>query len=373
VIDDFLQKLRASRAVTDDDKHAIVKNIERLMGLTTYPFTALEISHTVIEEVVSNIFVRINSEGVQLKQADFILTLLSVFWDEGRAALETFARKGRRPPGPGEGASPFNHLIQAGPDQLLRVAVAHGFHRARLKSVYQILRGKNLDTGTFSEEHRQQQFAKLRVAQEQVLDLKHWHLFLGAILGAGFRSAELISSHTALLYSYALYLVGKLQCGLDEHRLQRVIGRWFFASTLTGRYSNSPESEMEADLARVKDLRTGDQFVEMLESAMASALTNDFWAITFFDRSRISPASSICLATFASSPRCDSSSSEAVSFKAPPASAASSFCTVFPSMPLSITSLKRSRRTELMEPSSRWMMSTFSTSFLRTMSSARSE
>src|ERR1019366_2983760 len=135
-------------------------------------------------------------------------------------------------------------------------------------------------TGAFSPEQRREQFAKLRAAQEHVLDLKHWHLFLGALLGAGFRSDELISSQTAVLYAYAFYLLGKLQCGVDEHRLQRVIGRWFFACSLTGRYSTASETAVEADLARVKDSTTAEQFIGTLESLMTSTLTNDFWSIT---------------------------------------------------------------------------------------------
>jgi hypothetical protein len=280
VISAFLNSLRATRELTKDDERAVSENLGRLMNLTGYPFTALEISSAVNEEVVSNIFVRINSDGVQLDQADFILTLLSVFWDQGRVQLETFSRDAQRPPAATDSPSPFNQLIQPSPDQLLRVAVAYGFHRGRLKSVYQLLRGKDLETGVFSPARREEQFAKLSAAQAQVLDLKHWHLFLGAVLGAGFRSSELISSETALLYTYALYLLGKLQCHVDEHRLQRVIGRWFFANSLTGHYSNSPETEMDSDLSRVKDLHTADAFVNALEDVMASTLTKDFWDIT---------------------------------------------------------------------------------------------
>jgi hypothetical protein len=73
---------------------------------------------------VADIFVRINSEGVKLNQADFILTLLSVFWDEGRRALEDFCRSSRQPLAAGSGASPFNHFIEPDPDQLLRVSAA---------------------------------------------------------------------------------------------------------------------------------------------------------------------------------------------------------------------------------------------------------
>ena len=96
-----------------------------------------------------DVFVRINSKGTPLNQADFILTLMSVFWDEGRAALEGFCRESRKP-SKGK-ASPFNHFYRT----YLRInccgsAWASLFKRARLKYVYSILRGKDLETEKFS-------------------------------------------------------------------------------------------------------------------------------------------------------------------------------------------------------------------------------
>ena len=255
-------------------------NIDRLFDLQKYPFTALEILPNIEEESVADIFVRINSEGVKLNQADFILTLLSVFWDDGRADLERFARAAKIPPIPGSPPSPFNHFLQPSPDQLLRIAIAVGFHRGRLRSVYQVLRGRDLATGQFIAERREQQFERLREAQAQVLDLKHWHLFLNTLVAAGFRSSETISSETAVLYAYAFYLIGKLQCGVSEHALQRLISRWFFMSALTGRYTTSTETVMDADLSRVKDVRDADSFVSTLDRIITDTLTNDFWNIT---------------------------------------------------------------------------------------------
>ena len=276
----FLNQLKAKVALTEQDEERIAQNLDRLLDLQKYPFTALEIAPTVDEEQVADIFVRINSEGVRLNQADFILTLMSVFWDEGRAALEAFCRASRKPPEPGADASPFNRFIQPEPDQLLRVAVAYGFGRARLKSVYQILRGKDLDTGEFSAERRDAQFKVLQKAQADVLNLTHWHQYLSCLTGAGFRSEEMISSQNALLFAYAFYLIGRNRFELPEHRLQRVIARWFFASSLTGRYTGSPESVMDGDLNRLKGAKDGDAFVATLEDMMAVELTNDFWTVT---------------------------------------------------------------------------------------------
>jgi hypothetical protein len=272
--------LSKKTALTDQEEEQISHNLDRLFDLQKYPFTALEIAPTVDEEQVANIFVRINSEGVKLNQADFILTLLSVFWDEGRHALERFCRAARIPSAAGGEPSPFNHFIEPDPDQLLRVSVAYGFERGRLKSVYQVLRGKDLETGLFSAERREQQFSVLKQAQADVLNLTYWHQFLSALIGAGYRSGEMISSQNALLYAYAFYLIGRRVFSVPEHQLQKAIGRWFFFSSLTGRYTGSPESIMDGDLNRLRGLENAAAFVSTLDGIIASELTNDFWAIS---------------------------------------------------------------------------------------------
>jgi len=47
------------------------------------------------------------------------LTLLSVYWKEGRHELEDFALAAKVPST--DGPSPYNHLLSPSPDQLLRV------------------------------------------------------------------------------------------------------------------------------------------------------------------------------------------------------------------------------------------------------------
>jgi len=280
IVKGFLKQAEAKEPLSAEIQECIERNLDCLFDLQRYPFTALEIAPTVNEEQVAEIFVRINSEGVRLNQADFILTLMSVFWDEGRADLESFCRQSRKAPDSSGIASSFNHFIKPDPDQLLRVAVAYGFDRGRIKSVYQILRGKDMDTGEFSSERREIQFQVLKNAQAEVLDLTHWHQFLSSLIGAGFRSGEMISSQNALLYAYAFYLIGRKRFGLVEYKLQKLIGRWFFASTLTGRYTSSPETVMDGDLNRLKEAKDGESFSNVLEEIMANELTNDFWTVT---------------------------------------------------------------------------------------------
>lgn len=270
--------LKGLGSVADEDVKKIRQSLSRLQGLVRFPFTALELASDIDEEAVSDVFVRINSKGTPLNQADFILTLMSVFWDEGRAALEHFCRNARTP-SKGE-ASPFNHFIEPSPDQLLRVAVGVAFKRARLKYVYSILRGKDLETEMFSEERRTQQFDLLKNAQARALNLQYWHDFLNCIRLAGFRSGKMISSQNSLLFSYILYLIGRTEYKVPEFELRKVVARWFFMSSVTGRFTSSPESAMESDLARLRDVDSAEGFIQILSQICDITLTNDFWSVS---------------------------------------------------------------------------------------------
>ena len=158
--------------------------------------------------------------------------------------------------------------------------VGIGFKRARLQYVYSILRGKDLDTGAFSPERRDEQFAILKAAQDRTLNLLYWHDFMKAIIASGYRGGRLISSNNNLLFAYMLYLIGRTEYSVAEIELRPTIARWFFMASLTGRYTGSPESAMEFDLARFRDMRTAEEFTGILTRVCDDALTNDFWTIT---------------------------------------------------------------------------------------------
>jgi len=278
-IQDFLTRLRERRVLSPDEEKKIPVAIDRLVKLEDYPITALEVSHSVDEDRVAEIFVRINSKGTPLNQADFILTLMSVFWDEGRKQLEDFCRKAKTPPSSNK-PSPYNHYLLPNPDQLLRVSVALGFRRARLEYVYSLLRGKDLQTKQFSDEQRKKQFAILKESQAYVLDLQNWHEFFKVLRRAGYLSSQFISSQMAVLYAYALWLIGKRDFKVDPYRLRESVARWFFMTTLTGRYTGSPETRMEQDLALLREADTADDYLRILNQQVEAVLTRDYWEVT---------------------------------------------------------------------------------------------
>lgn len=237
VIRTYLKRLAEKRGLIEAEEDRLEDAIDRLHDLRNYPFKVVELSPDVDEEQVAEVFVRINSEGVTLNQADFILTLMSVFWDKGRHELEDFCRAAKHPSV--ATASPFNWFIAPQPPQLLRVSVALAFRRAVLRQVYSLLRGKPLDKDAVSAEARDQRFDQLRGAQAKVLDLTNWHEYLQCVERAGYRSSKMISSDNVLLYSYALWLIGRVDYGVPMHRLREVIARWFFMAAITARYSGS--------------------------------------------------------------------------------------------------------------------------------------
>lgn len=125
----FLHGLSASRGTELDDaeQDRSEERVDRVRDLRDFRFQVIELGTNANEEQVADIFVRINSEGVQLNQSDFILTLMSVHWEKGRRELEQFCRAAVDPKV--SGVSPKNPFIDPGPDQLLRVGVGVAFKR----------------------------------------------------------------------------------------------------------------------------------------------------------------------------------------------------------------------------------------------------
>jgi len=286
VVRDALHRLGEARGQGLSDAHQdlLEERIDRVRDLRDFRFQVVELGAAVDEEQVAEIFVRINSEGVQLSQADFILTLMSVHWEKGRRQLEAFSRSAVDLSV--SGPTPRNPFIDPSPDQLLRVGVALAFRRGRLQHVYSILRGKDLETGQISPGRREEQFGVLAQAQEKVLDLTNWHEFLKCLQAAGYRSRKMITSEATVLFSYALWLIGRSDFGLELRSLRSSISRWFFMAHTTGRYTSSPESQLESDLGRIADLPSGDgqAFLAELDRMVAANFTRDYWDISLPNR-----------------------------------------------------------------------------------------
>ena len=279
-INEFIQLLEKHQEITQDQRSVIASNIQQLENIKNYQFSVLVLSADLDIDVVAEIFQRINSGGIPLNSADFILTLMSVYWVEGRHSLEDFSRRAKTP-SVDQLDSPYNVFLTPSPDQLLRVAVGLGLKRGVLQNAYQDLRGRDPKDQIVKEELRQARFASLKHAQEKVLNLSDWHEFISCVKAAGFRSKTMLTSTNNFLYGYLIYLIGKHQFGADCKMLLGVMSRWFFMSALTRRYSGSPETVLESDLRRLEQAeQTPSGFVGQLDTLISNQLTDDYWRVS---------------------------------------------------------------------------------------------
>lgn len=285
----FQKRYKDARGeLTEEMEELIEERLGRLDGLRNYEFTVVEIQPDASKKVVSDIFVRINSEGVSLKAADFILTWLSVFWPEGREQLENFARDSRLTPQRASEISgvpvpwtPINNYLAVDAGQLVRVLVAVGQNRAKLGDAYNALQAKDRSTGFVVPERQEAEISKLKVALPLVVKDLHWTEFIRCLAVAGFKSRKMVTSDMNILSGYVLWILGRTRFNVDLTVLRNLTARWLFMSQLSGRYTGSAETQLQKDLDRLSAIDDNDakSFVSTLETVISAELSDDFWTL----------------------------------------------------------------------------------------------
>lgn len=283
-INSFIKRLSEYReckggVLTEAEQDTISENINAIVNLKNHTLPIFDIKANAEEEDVSEIFVRVNSGGVSLKQNDFILTLLSLYWDEGRKEIEEFSKESTFPT-KGKTTS-YNQITTVAAQDLIRVVMAYAFDRARLKYGYKLLRGADFDKrGAVDGELRIQRFDTLKDKLPDVLDVHSWHEFLKAIMNAGYLSGDLILSGNAIFYSYAFYLIAKHRFHASYNDNMHLTSLWFFYASLVSLYTGSFESTVESHLNSIKDLSTLKEYKDFILSRVNERLTNDYFDIT---------------------------------------------------------------------------------------------
>lgn len=282
LLNTYTQRVNDSREkkgealLTPQETYIINQNFSRLVALRDYMLPTIEINSQASEEDVAEIFVRVNSGGQKLQEKNFIETLLAVYDNDVHTKIDAFCSEARKP----ADKTSYNWIIQPEPAHLIRAAVALGFGRARLRYAYMLMRGKDLKTGVITREIQQANLTKFRDAISKVMSLNDWHDFLNVFPSAGYISGEMISSDNAVIYSYALYLIGKHVFKVPPMPLKRTLGRYVFTVTLAATYSSSPETKFEGQLRSIAECHTAGDFLQYLEDFMATIMTKDFFSVT---------------------------------------------------------------------------------------------
>jgi len=281
----FLKRLEESRqkngeTVSDKEKKTINDNITDLLDLKKCLIPTLDIISAADEEDVSNIFVNINGSGTKLNESDFILTLISVHWSDGRDLIEQFCEDTKKHNSEGR-KDIYNPILDFDPADVIRAVMSFGFKRARLKYAYKLLHGADFDKkGAVSDELRAQRFELFKKYLDTTLNRDNFVEFLKCVAAAGYVKKELISSKTNIIFSYTFYLIGKYEYNLSEPELRSVITKAVFVFALTSRYVGSFESQMEQDMDNLPIEKTYSAFKDYFDKMANSSLTDDFFNVT---------------------------------------------------------------------------------------------
>lgn len=278
-----------------DNPDQVAANIGKLANLVSMTIGMIDLAPDLDIETVTEIFIRINSAGVELSQADFAMSKIAASEEYGgqtlRKAIDYFSHLAVAPefyPFIKENDKEFvqtdffkkmewlksenEDLYDPKYTDVLRVAFTKEFQRGKLSDLVALLSGRNFETRKFEAEIAESSFAKLRKGVMDFMNETSFKRFLMSIRSAGFVTESMIRSQNALNFAYIVYLTLKEQ-GEKPEKIEHLVRRWYVMSVLTGRYSGSPESRFDLDIRRI-----GESSVESrLADIEAGELSDAFW------------------------------------------------------------------------------------------------
>ncbi len=283
------------------DEDVIQEAIEDLKGVVNKQIGVIELSGNLDIERVTEIFIRINSKGVSLNQADFVMSTIAANEMYGgnmlRKCIDHFSELAVRPEfypilinNDKEFAdSPYHSQVawlrKENDDiydpsyvDVLRVAFTAKFNRGKMADLVSLLSGRNFDTREFEEEIKEDTYKRLTEGVYAFINETNFKRFIMIIRSAGFCHSKLIRSQNTLNFAYILFL--KLRDkGYKPELIEKYVRRWFVYSILRGRYSVSPESNFDYDVKQIdKHLDFGTYLAEV-EAAELSDAYWDFGAV----------------------------------------------------------------------------------------------
>ena len=283
--------------------------LNRLKGIETTQVGVIELSEKLDIDVVTDIFIRINSKGTALSQGDFVMSKMAADEAHGgnllRKLIDYFAHLSVEPTYYDYIASrdtqfaatkylkmlewlrSDNEIVYDPTcDDVIRVAFMHTVKRARLAELVQLLTGRDFETRDFKEEIAERAFLQMYEGVCNVINEYNFKQFMQTIRSAGFISPKMITSNMALDFAYALFLMLRNSDEPIAER-KRIVQKWYVLSILTGRYSSSPESAFAKDLKLINEVGIR-QALKNMEDA---SLSENFWQVALVQN--LSYASSI--------------------------------------------------------------------------------
>lgn len=304
LVDEYCKKNK------DIDRNTFYKRLETLMQITKKQIGVIELEHDLDIEIVTEIFIRINSQGVMLSQSDFVMSKIAANELYGgsilRKCIDYFCHLAIVP-------EFYSHIAEVDKEftkteyfpkiswlknetddlydpeytDLLRVAFTSEFNRGKLADLVSLLSGRDFKTKTFEGEIAKASFATLRKGILNFVNENNFKKFVMIIRSAGFIASDLLRSKNALNFAYILYLKLRSQ-DYDAAEIERYVRRWFVLSILTGRYSGSAESQFDLDIRNI----SAKDFKKHLKDVESAELSVAFWNASLVQSLDTSAASS---------------------------------------------------------------------------------
>ena len=272
--------------------------ITQLRNVANRQIGVIELSEKLDIDIVTDIFIRINSKGTTLSQGDFVMSKIAADETHGgtqlRKAIDYFAHLAIEPQHYDfiaehdlEFAStPYLQKIKwlrndmetvydPTCDDILRVAFMTMYPRAKLADLVSLLSGRDFEERTYKSEIIDETYEKLTEGVKKFINEDNFKNFMVAIRSAGFISPKLVNSQMALDFAYTLYLRLKETKEVEISEVKRIIQKWYILSILTGRYSSSPESSFYRDIRVI----TEKGVVQTLKDIEDATLSDNFWDV----------------------------------------------------------------------------------------------
>ena len=281
----------------DVDRLIIREKFKKLADIKQRQLGLVELNPDLDVDIVTDIFVRINTAGVSLSQADFAMSKIASYDREDnfgvnlRKCIDYFCHLSREPQfhrNISENDVEFRNTAYLSkiawlkdenddlydPDysDVLRVSFTKQFERGKMADLVGLLSGRNFETRSFQQDIMDESFQKLRDSVLEFVSETNFKRFVMIIKSCGFISSDLINSKNTLNFAYILFLKLR-EKAINPSVIEKCVQRWFVMSLLTGRYSGSPESQFDSDIKQVS--KAGAE--KILQSIEEADLSDAFW------------------------------------------------------------------------------------------------
>lgn len=293
------------------EESKINRVITKLKAMQNNSLGVITLAEDLDIDSVTDIFIRINSKGVVLSQADFAMSKISSNTVYGgnvtRKTIDYFCHLLESPADLKDiqnndtefttlpeftaikwAAAKISPIYKTSYTDILRVAFTYKFKRGKLSDLVSLLSGRDFETREFKIEIEEESFKQLHEAVLQAVNQMNYERFLMIVQSVGIVRNSLIRSQNVLNFAYALYLALR-ERKVDSILIEKIVRRWLVLSILTGRYSGSPESMFDYDIKRFFSY---DDPIDYLKITEAGELSDAFWKVNLVQRLNTSVTSS---------------------------------------------------------------------------------